>query len=137
MVQGLDQFIWHEIFVFPSDAGRVESVVWRSVIITDAELNNLGCAEAADARANGKPAIEYRGSMTARAGDITQLKTTRGHGFSLHHVPEDGRKWHVHIKVEEAPNTTVSKNDKSDIRALMQKEFLPFYPHVCPGRPSP
>lgn len=121
-------------FEFPSDLvrtdyHRAESVVWRAIFASDDEVNALGCAKEAVKRAAGKDQL-YLGARTATAGAIRAQKTTRGHEFAVKHYPKEG-DWHAHIIVMERSDIKYDKQDRSDVRALMQDVFGPRRDHRC------
>lgn len=130
----IERFILQEPWEFPSDKDRpeydrAESAVWRKVIVSDQDLNGLGCAKEAEDRAKGK-LREYRGSISSTAGIVRSKKTTRGHTFSVSEFPKEGN-WHLHIKVEIPAGLGYGKADKQDARALMNEAFSPLLPHTC------
>ncbi len=135
MIDGTDEFVWHEVFGFPSDIrpeyDRAESAVWRKVVPDDAEVNRMGCHYAAAERAKGKR-VEYRGHIDSTAGTVRSKKTAKGHYFKVEPFPEEGGDWHLHIYVIVPKDVSWSKNDKNDLRALMQEAFSPLKPHQCP-----
>lgn len=121
----VDRFIWNEVFEFPSVDGRVESVVWREIRVSDESVHVIGYEKEKANRGQGKP-CEYIGFITANAGLIRNRMTTRGHYFYVYHVPEQG-DWHVHIQIIVAQGIdNLSKGDKSDIRAIMEHLFERF-----------
>lgn len=127
-------YIEIELFEFPSDLERpdyhrAESVVWRAFCVSDDEVNTLGCAKESEKRISGKNQV-YLGARTATAGAIRAKRTQRGHGFTVVHYPKEG-DWHVHIVVVEKPDVKYNKQDKSDVRALMQNLFCPRRDHRC------
>jgi hypothetical protein len=123
-------FIWIEIFQFPSQDGRAESLVWRAKCPTDADVNQAGCDIEAEKREKND-SIRYRGFISALAGEI-RARTVRGHGFEVVHLPEPNRFWHSHVKVRAVGKPT--KNDKIDFRVEMQKIFSGFIEQSCPPK---
>jgi hypothetical protein len=135
MIGAADEFVWHEIFQFPSERGLAESVALRAVVPKDEDVHRLGCEkqnkDRERERARGRSGPTYRGCTDAIAGRIRSQSSTRGHGFSVTHVPEEG-DWHGHVTVVLAPGSTkLSKQDKDDVRELMAEVFGPLKPHAC------
>ena len=97
MLSGQDEFVWKNIFEFPSDAGRAESVIWRKYAVSDLEAHDIGQL-IARYKTETKPDFSYAGFLTAEAGRIRGSTTKRGHKFELMHAPNEGR-WHVHVYV--------------------------------------
>ncbi len=118
MVQGIESYVWDEIFQFPKNANRTESLVWRAIAKCSACVHLIGNKIQGDGIRK-----QYAGFFTANVGDIESAKTTVGHGFSLAHVPEEGGDWHVHIKVESSEGRQITAQDKWDIRAEMRRVF--------------
>ena len=136
MIGPADEFVWHEIFQFPSDRGLAESVALRTVVPEDAEVHRLGCEKQDNdrerERAKGRPGPTYRGCTDALAGRIRAQSSTRGHGFTVTHEPAEG-DWHGHVTVVLAAGCgKLSKSDKDDVRELMGDVFGPLKPHACP-----
>jgi hypothetical protein len=131
----IDSFVLLDLFEFRSNKerpeyDRVESLVWRKVVVEDAELNAMGCAKQVEDNAKGKPTL-YRGSRTSTAGAVRSKKSKRGHSFEVFHFPSEG-KWHLHVKLLIAPEAGgYTKADRSDVRALMEEAFEPLAPHTC------
>jgi hypothetical protein len=122
-------FVWHQVFEFPSDDGRRESVVWRKVARLDDEVHEIGLKKAAAEALVGK-AIDYIGFLTSLVEPIRTRRTTRGHYFEVRYAPDEG-KWHCEIRVvvaDDIPNLT--KGDKSDIREIMKELFEPHFTAV-------
>ena len=126
---GVDKFVLQPLFEFPTAGGRIESVIWRNVVPADPDVHEMGCAKETNDRAKGKRR-EYRGFRTATAGDVRSRKTRNGHGFLVYHSPQEGPA-HVHVKVELAADASYGKNDRQDVRALIEQAFLSFSPHSC------
>lgn len=125
-------FNWPQVFEFPSDAGKKESVVWRKIAVTDGEVHTLGRDREARQKAAGKN-VDYTGFMTARAGDIRAKRTTRGHTFRVYPDKSEGDA-HAVIQVIAAEGIErLNKNDNSDVRAIMQCLFEPNFTAVPEG----
>lgn len=119
-------FDWLQVFEFPSNAERKESVVWRKIAVTDDEVHSLGRNQEVKQKAAGKNA-NYIGFMTARAGEIRAKRTTRGHTFKVYPDRSEGDA-HAVIQIIAAEGTmNLNKSDKSDVRAIMQCLFEPNF----------
>jgi hypothetical protein len=136
MVGPANEFVWHEVFQFPSDRGLAESVALRTVVPDDADVHRLGCekqdADRERERAKGRSGPTYRGCTDALAGRIRSQFSTTKHGFSVTHEPAEG-DWHGHVTVVLAAGCVkLSKSDKDDVRALMADVFEPLKPYARP-----
>jgi hypothetical protein len=123
-----NKFIWHEIFEFPSEDGKTESVVWRVLCLDDESVHEVGKRREARKLREGNN-ILYIGFVTSAVGPIRRRTTRRGHGFIVYHCPsiEEGA-WHSVIKIVIANGIDkLSKNDNSDVRAIMQELFEANY----------
>jgi hypothetical protein len=114
-----------ELFQFPEDAdpekNRTESVVWREICVEDCQVHGVG-AQIAIQQNKPDRARTYEGFRTTTAGTIRAQRTTRGHTFDVTPYPAEG-DWHAHIHMIIVPNAGYSKNDRSDVRALMDQIF--------------
>jgi hypothetical protein len=121
-----EQFIWHEVFEFPSADGNKESVVWRKIAVTYDDVHELGDARAAGQQKLGKIS-NYIGFLTAQAGEIRNQRTSNGHGFEVYPETQEGPA-HAVIKIMIAAGASkLNKSDKIDIRAIMQRLFGPNF----------
>jgi hypothetical protein len=122
--------IWDFIFEFPE--GAAESVAWEKYASLPTEMHRIGIARA-EIKRKSNPDFAYSGYLPAIAGDITAIKTTAGHGFSVRHVPWEGRH-HVHLAYspsEEAQNRKLTKSEKGDLKQTLRNKFGPL---VVPTR---
>ncbi len=126
ILPGSSYYIRDKLFEFPSNAGRLESLVWRKKCLTSYDVNSLGC-EQETLRIN--KASHYRGYVSAIASQIRNIRLKNGHKLLVFHSPEEG-DWHVHIHF--CTNGTPSKPDKSDVRAALEKIFVDFVEQSCP-----
>ncbi len=117
-------YIWQQIFEFPSNYGLKESVIWRYILQQDdcVHTHNLKHLEAKKLK-NPLLNESYSGFFTATAQSIRSETTSIGHGFDVYHAPAEGN-WHAEISIIlKTGHLKLSKNDKSDVRAIMQYLF--------------
>jgi selenophosphate synthetase-related protein len=120
------RFIWQQVFEFPANDGRMESVVWRAKAVTEMEVHALGTSKQRHDVDAGKN-CSYGGFMTAAVGMIRQGRTGRGHTFRVFHKPDEG-DWHAVIQIVVANGTNaLNKNDKNDVRSIMAAVFESNY----------
>lgn len=128
------------VFVFKSDSSgaRVESVIWRKYAPTLMEVHERGCARTKSASekraADGKDPKIYMGSMTSLVRPIRLIRTGRGFGFAVVHLPENGDNSHAHICMEAVTASSMNdlkKNDRRELIHLLFKEFGKLEPHSC------
>lgn len=136
MIGPAAEFVWAEVFQFPASEGLAESVAWRAVASSDSEVHSLGCdkqaRDRARAEAKGQTGPTYRGFINANVGAIRSQRVTSGHRFSVTHAPAEG-DWHGEVAVVLAAGTTkLSKQDKQDVRAIMEEVFGNLNAHTCP-----
>jgi hypothetical protein len=121
----IDEYIDVPFFEFPKDddpeLNRAESVVWRLVAVSDAEVHELGLSKQRDDIAKGKNK-KYVGFRSSTAGIVQKKVTSRGHGFEVVHYPKEG-SWHAHVQVRPAEDTSYTSSDKRDIQALIEEAF--------------
>lgn len=130
-------YILNDFFQFPSDKAtpkrpeydRTESVVWRKVIQSDAEVHAMGCGQETAARIEGKDK-KYLGFRSSTVGIVKSKKTAKGHSFSIFPMPEDG-EWHLHVKVEIPQGVSYGPSDRQDIRSLIDQAFDRLVAHEC------
>jgi hypothetical protein len=117
--------IWPLIFQFPSDQGRVESVVWRAKAIEIDTVHNFGCAKQVSDRSRGKLNSTYFGAITGNVGEIRSLRSA-GASFTVIHVPSEGDE-HAHVGF--SPGAT--KVERNALKVLLGSKFSPVEAHSC------
>jgi hypothetical protein len=118
---------WENVFQFPSNAGRCESLVWRKYAVAIDETHDLGCNKQASDRAQGRDRSVYFGAITGNAGEIRSLRSTRGIGLVIDHVPAEGI-FHAHLGF--SPGS--EKNDRTELKAILRLKFGEVEGHQCP-----
>lgn len=129
--------IWQRVFEFPGGVG--ESVVWRQYKPSVAEVHALGCDRQDLKRSQypeKNPPWTYIGAMTAQVQQLRAIETRRGHGFVVEHKPldDDGSDqgiYHAEITYKVHPDNPLNKNDKTELKELIQRVFGPLDTHVC------
>jgi hypothetical protein len=115
--------IWEDVFQFP---GRpCESVIWRRYAPEPGDVHRIGRGREAVARQR-RPGVRYAGFISALAGSVRLVKTARGHGFSVIHAPEEGRRDHAHIcyaPAEDGDASKLRKTDKSELKLCLRMVF--------------
>ncbi len=124
----LSNLKWDEIFQFPSEQGSRESVIWRAVLQSDNCVHIHNLAHIKNKKlSNPSFNQNYLGFFTSTVVNIRSKKTDRGHTFSVYHAPNEG-EYHAEISVVVASGLTkLSRNDKIDVRVIMQKLFKPNF----------
>jgi hypothetical protein len=127
--------IWKQVFQFPG--GQHESLVWRKYAPTVEDVHRLGCQRESEKRET-KPDMRYSGFISSTAGAIRGIRTQRGHGFALMHIPEEGLH---HIGVFYAPDggaspTSLKPGDKGELKLALGQVFGDLIPHSC-AEPAP
>ena len=118
--------MWPLVFQFPSDQGRVESVVWRAKAIEIDAVHRLGCEKQASDRSKGRVKSTYFGAITGNIGDIRSIRSA-GAFFTVTHVPEEGEE-HAHVGF--SPGAT--KVERNALKFLLGAKFGPVEAHACP-----
>lgn len=118
--------LWANTFEFPNGAG--ESVNWDKYARPPDEVHRLGKQRETTKREQ-KPEFGYAGYIPARVESIREIKTVRGHGFAVEHVPSEGIQ---HAEIHRKPNAQqpLQKGDKGELRLALEKAFGPLVP--CP-----
>jgi hypothetical protein len=122
------EYIWQNIFQFPASDGLRESVIWRVILEFDncVHSHNLNLLKMKKAK---NPSLDenYSGFFTANTQNIRSKTTGVGHGFNVYHAPNEGN-WHAEIVIIlKSGYSKLSKNDKQDVRAIMQELFKPNF----------
>jgi hypothetical protein len=117
--------LWPLIFQFPSDQGRVESVVWRAKAIELGTVHGLGCEKQMSDRGKGKLTSTYFGAITGNVGEIRSIRSA-GASFTVIHVPEEGDE-HAHVGF--SPGAT--KSERNALKFLHREKFGPLEAHAC------
>lgn len=120
--------VWHAVFMFKSDRGYCESLVWRKYAQALADVHELGCKKQASDRAAGKDCT-YFGALTANIGGVRAIRSKNGARFFIEHRPEEGI-YHVHICLKNGDSIT--KNDKSELKKAIRDHFSERSDHACP-----
>jgi hypothetical protein len=108
-----------------------ESISWDKYAPPPEEVHKLGIARQAAKRAS-RPEVEmaYAGFIRGSVGAIRELKTARGHGFSLQHVPSEAEGIH-HAEIYYLPDpngASLSPSDRVELREALVKAFGPLVP---------
>jgi hypothetical protein len=115
--------LWEEAFKFPKGVG--ESVCWDKYAPTAADIHAIGKAREAEKRAKGK-AMTYVGYVTSTSvGDIRDIRSQNGHGFTVTHEPAEG-DYHCEIRYLIAgggPYKNLKTTDKTDLKFAIRKYF--------------
>lgn len=121
------EFIWMEIFTFPGGEG--ESVVWSKYAPTAADINQIGCDREVRARAR-KPEFRYEGYISRAAQTVRGILSTRGHRFSVVHIPEEGQ---AHAEIQFSPDAAgqFTKTDKAELKVKLAQGWSAMQPHNC------
>ncbi len=129
--------IWQRVFEFPRSLG--ESVTWRKYKPTIAEVHALGCDRQAVKKASSpdkNPAWTYIGAITAHVEEVRAIETRRGHGFEVEHKPinehgVDEGIYHAEISYRIAEGQPFDKNDKTELKDMIQSVFGLLEEHIC------
>lgn len=118
--------IWANTFEFPHGAG--ESVNWDKYATPPDDVHRLG-KERELAKRETRPEFTYAGFVPARADSVRNIKTARGHGFEVEHVPSEGIH---HAEIRRVPSAAhpLQKADKGELRFALEQAFGPLVP--CP-----
>lgn len=125
--------IWKCIFEFPGGVG--ESVVWRKYKPLIHDVHELGCSRQTVQRLKNpdkSPPWTYTGAITSVAGKIRGLES-RGNGFLVEHKPEEGT-YHAEISFRVHDAASLSKNDKTLLKGLLQEVFGQLETCECPSQ---
>jgi hypothetical protein len=117
---------WENVFQFPTIAGGCESVIWRKYAETIADVHDLGCEKQAADRNKGRNQSTYFGAITGNVGEIKSIRSANGIGFTIVHVPEEG-KFHAHVAF--SPGS--KKNDRAELKVLLKSKFSALEAHTC------
>jgi hypothetical protein len=124
-----DGVLWKTAFMFSTP---VESLVWRKYKAAISEVHEFGCTRQLQMRL-AKAGWSYAGSITTLAGRIRSIKTARGHGLLVVHRPEDGQgQHHAEVELQPMDGLEIKKNDRSELRLMLQDVFDPIDGHRCP-----
>lgn len=127
-------------FLFPSDkitGKREESVYWRKYADTIDSVHERECLRVSIA--NGRRALkeqaphEYIGARTASVWAILDIKSQRGFGFAVNHLPVDGTRAHTHICILEPAGANKTKPaDRMELIHMLCAVFGGIEKHSCP-----
>jgi hypothetical protein len=118
--------LWESTFEFPGGAG--ESVNWDKYAPPPEEVHCLG-KQREIAKQAVRPEFSYAGYLPAEAERVRAIRTARGHGFDVEHVPSEGIH-HAEIRRRASESNPLNKGDKGELRLALEKAFDPFVP--CP-----
>jgi hypothetical protein len=118
--------IWASTFEFPQGAG--ESVNWEKYAPLPDEVHRLG-KERESAKRETRPEFTYAGFIPVRAESVRKIRTARGHGFEVEHVPSEGIH-HAEIRRVPSAERPLEKADKVELRFALEQAFGPLVP--CP-----
>ncbi len=123
-----NKLILDAVFQFPNN--EAESVIWRKYAPSDADVHHLGCAwETSKQKRN--PDMRYVGFISAEVGAIRDIRSAKGHGFTVVHQPEEGVH-HAGIVYAPAPGTpSLSKGEKGELKIALRGVFGSLAPHTC------
>lgn len=111
--------IWESTFEFPGGAG--ESVNWDKYAPPPEVVHRLGLARQLSKREN-RPEFKYAGYIASQARTVREIKTVRGHGFAVDHVPSEGQH-HAEIRRVPSVDNPLTKIDKSELRLALERAF--------------
>ena len=126
MRAGDKSLFWENIFQFPSNAGRCESVIWRKYAADMPDVHALGCEKQVRDRNNGNDKSIYFGAITGNVGDIRSIRSANGIYLTAEHVPEEGI-FHAHVGF--SPGS--KKNDRNTLKVLLRSKFGSVDEHTC------
>lgn len=122
-VQGL---IWNQVFEFPNSVG--ESVNWdRYAPLPDA-VHELG-RQRQETKKEVRPEFLYAGFISAVTDNVRGIRTARGHGFEVEHVPSEGIH-HAEVRYAPCVDVPLQKSDRGELKLALQKKFGLLVP--CP-----
>jgi len=119
--------IWANVFQFPTEDGKVESVVWRRHAPAISDVHTHGCEKQASDRGKGKSRSTYVGAITGMVEDIKSCKSKSGSCFTVDPDPTQGIH-HVHLGFSAGS----TKADRSELKVILRSKFGALEPHSCP-----
>ncbi|NMV41823.1 hypothetical protein [Ralstonia insidiosa] len=119
MYEDASGLIWTTTFEFPQSAG--ESVNWDKYAPPPDAVHKLGL-DREEAKRASRPEFRYAGYIPALARDVRGIKTARGHGFDIQHVPTEGI-YHAEIHYASPEAVPLQKGDKGELKLALQRVF--------------
>lgn len=111
--------IWDTTFEFPKGAG--ESVNWDKYALPPDAVHRLGHARE-EAKRGTRPEFRYTGFIPAVTQRVREIRTVRGHGFDVRHVPSEGIH-HAEIRYASPDAVPLQRGDKGELKLALQKVF--------------
>lgn len=128
MYTGGNRMLMDNVFTFPSNRGARESVVWSRYAPTDGQVHNLGLNHATAKRLeNPDRIIQYDGFIVTYAGKIRAIKTAKGHGLFVEHVPAEGKS-HAEVGYQPTGSDAITKLEKGELKLALHKVFSALVP---------
>ena len=127
MGSGDADLIWHSVFMFRTERGFCESLVWRKYAQALAAVHELGCSKQWADRNAGK-GCTYFGALTTNVGGLRDIRSKNGARFAITHKPDEGVH-HAHICF--VPSEEFTKNDKAELKKAIKDHFSERSDHVC------
>jgi hypothetical protein len=119
----VSKVLWTNAFAFPNGEG--ESVCWDKYAPTPEAIHAIGKAREEEKRAKGTN-MTYIGYVACKSvGNIRQIKTQNGHGFTVTHQPGEGIH-HCEIRYSIAGGEqykSLKKTDKTDLKEALRHCF--------------
>ena len=110
-------------FMFASQHGGVESLVWRKFAPDAACVHSIGRATARRSNRAGKTRPKkYLGFRGANVSQLRSYRSLNGFRFFVEHAPEEGVH-HVHIARETPNGSKLPKPDRSEMLTALVKLF--------------
>ncbi len=130
MYRSAKGLLWPSTFEFPHGEG--ESVNWDKYAPPPNEVHRLGRAREVEKR-SVHPEFTYAGYIPTSAEAVRAIRTARGHGLAVEHVPSEGVH---HSEIRYAPNeeAPLHKGDKGELKFALGKVFGPLV--ACPNDPA-
>ena len=127
-----NRMLMDNVFTFSSNRGGRESIVWSRYAPTDQDVHNLGLNLTTEKRAqNPDRVIQYDGFIVTYAGKIRAIKTAKGHGLFVEHVPAEG-KHHAEVGYQPTGSAAITKLEKGELKLALHKVFSALVPAPTP-----
>ncbi|MCA8051298.1 hypothetical protein [Burkholderia arboris] len=126
MYEAAKGLIWESTFEFPGGTG--ESVNWDKYAPPPDEVHRLGQQRQLAKQAQ-RHEFTYAGYISAETEHVRTIRTVRGHGFDVEHVPSEGIH-HAEIRRRVSDVNALNKGDKGELRFALQRVFDSLVP--CP-----
>ena len=128
MYTGGNRMLMDNVFTFPSNRGGRESLVWSRYAPTNQDVHNLGLnLTTAKQAQNPERVIQYDGFIFTKAGQIRSIKTAKGHGLFVVHVPAEG-KHHAEVGYQPTDSAAITKLEKGELKLALHRVFSALVP---------